>query len=105
MDMNEKEQIDLINEELDRLRRQTDISAANVPYIVHEGEVARLERAIKRLIIAIVIMAILLAGTNLAWLYYESQFETITLSQDGAGLNNVNTGSQGDLINGAEGQD
>ena len=49
----------------------------NVPYIVHESTMARMERQIKRLWIAILILIFLLVGTNGAWLYYENQWETI----------------------------
>ncbi len=73
----------------------------DVPYIVFEGELARTERHIKRLWIALIVAIVALLCSNLAWLYYESQFETISYSQDGAGLNNINTGSQGDVY-GAE---
>ena len=40
------------------------------------------ERTIKRLWILIIILVLLLFGTNAAWVYYESQFETITVSQE-----------------------
>ena len=49
----------------------------NVPYIVHESSMARMERQIKRLWITILVLIFLLVGTNGAWLYYESQRETI----------------------------
>ena len=49
----------------------------NVPYIVHEASMARIERQIKRLWITILVLIFLLVGTNGAWLYYESQRETI----------------------------
>ena len=49
----------------------------NVPYIVHEASMARMERQIKRLWITILVLIFLLVGTNGAWLYYESQLETI----------------------------
>lgn len=74
---------------------------ADVQYIVFEGELARAERHIKRLWIALIVAIVALLCSNIAWLYYESQFETISYSQDGAGLNNINTGSQGDVY-GAE---
>lgn len=74
---------------------------ADVQYIVFEGEMARAERHIKRLWIALIVAIVALLCSNLAWLYYESQFETVSYSQDGAGLNNINTGSQGDVY-GAE---
>lgn len=69
----------------------------DVPYIVFEGELARTERHIKRLWIALIFAIVALLGSNLAWLYYESQFETISYTQDGEGLNNINTGEQGDV--------
>lgn len=45
-----------------------------VPYVVHESDMARLERTIKRLWILLLVMLVLLVGTNGAWIYYESQF-------------------------------
>ena len=50
----------------------------NVPYIVLESVICRFDRVIKRLWIIILILVFLLLGTNLAWLYYESQFEQVT---------------------------
>ena len=49
--------------------------AADVPYIVHEAELARAERSFKRLWAAIILLIVLLLGSNAGWLYYESQFE------------------------------
>lgn len=74
----------------------------NVPYIVHESSMARMERQIKRLWIALIVCIVLIFASNAGWLIYESQFETITYEQDGEGINNVNYGEQGDLNNGAE---
>lgn len=45
-----------------------------VPYIAHEADMARQERTIKRLWILLLVMLVLLVGTNGAWIYYESQF-------------------------------
>lgn len=55
-----------------------------VPYVVHEADMARQERTIKRLWILLLVMLVLLVGTNVAWIYYESQFveETTTVEQD-----------------------
>ena len=49
----------------------------NVPYIVHEASMARMERQIKRLWITVLVLIIMLVGTNGAWLLYNSQFETV----------------------------
>ena len=49
----------------------------NVPYLVHESEMARSERTIKRLWITTLVLIFMLVGTNGAWLWYNSQFETM----------------------------
>lgn len=55
----------------------------DVPYIVHEGILARLERIIKRLWITIILLIVLLVGSNIAWIHYECQFEDqTTIKQD-----------------------
>ena len=52
------------------------------PYIAHESAVARLERVIKRLWVLALVLIVLLAASNAAWLYYESSFEEIRIEQD-----------------------
>lgn len=42
---------------------------AMIPYIAHEGEMARSERVIRRLIAAIIVLAVLLFITNALWVY------------------------------------
>lgn len=75
-----------------------------VPYVVYEGEMARQERHIKRLLIMLAIMLFLFFASNMAWLYvwkqYEYVDETIEATQDGAGVNivggeDVNYGAEG----------
>lgn len=51
---------------------------------------AMAERTIKRLWIALILLIVLLVGTNVAWLRYESQFidevtETVETTTDGGG--------------------
>lgn len=67
---------------------------------------AMAERTIRRLWILCIILIVLIVTTNIAWLYYESQFEnisttTIDTKQDGTGINLV---SGGDMSYGAEGK-
>lgn len=72
----------------------------DVPFIVHESAMARAERAAKRLWITIVLLALLLVGTNGAWIWYQSQFEDIAISQENEdGYNNF-IGNDGDIFNG-----
>ena len=82
----------------------TDKSPASVPYVVHESAMARAERHTKALIWVIVLLIVLLVGTNAGWLIYESQFEvveettteTYTIDQD------AETGNNNSVINGGE---
>lgn len=53
-----------------------------VPYIVHEGEMARMERMNRRLWIVILALIAALIVTNAAWIYYENQFEDVTVTQE-----------------------
>ena len=66
----------------------------DVPYIVHEGMMARMERTIRRLWILCIILILLLAGTNAAWIWYENQFmdESLTVTQD------LDSGNGGDAV-------
>jgi len=48
-----------------------------IPYFVHEGDMARLERTIKRLWVLCILLAVMLVATNGAWLWYELQFEVV----------------------------
>lgn len=56
----------------------------NIPYFAHEGIMARMERTIKRLWVLCIVLIILLAGSNAAWLWYESQYEdeSTTVTQE-----------------------
>ena len=76
----------------------------SVPYIVHESSMARMERQIKRLWIALIVCIALIFASNAGWLIYESQYETLEYSydyqQDGQGTNIIGNGN--DVNNGAE---
>ena len=77
-----------------------------VPFAAHEAALARSERHNKRLWIVILVLIGALIGTNLAWIIYEAQFETVEkiteeydIQQDAEGGNNnsiINGGSIGD---------
>lgn len=58
--------------------KECSSNAKSIPYIAHESAMTRLERTIKRLWITIMLLIVMLVATNGAWLWYESQFETIT---------------------------
>ena len=80
-------------------------SVEPVPYVVHEADMARHERTIKRLWIALIIVILLFAGSNLAWTIYEAQFETVITQEveqeaDGSGNNHF---VGGDIVGATEG--
>lgn len=54
----------------------------NVPYIVHESAMARQERTVKRLWIALIVSICLWAATVGAVIYYEAQFSDESVWQE-----------------------
>lgn len=73
-----------------------------VPYVVHEATVARQERQIKRLWIALIVAISMLFASFALFVWYESQFETIEYdyTQDGEGTNIIGDGNE--VNNGTE---
>lgn len=52
-----------------------------VPYIVHEGDMARLERANRRMWILCLVMFLALVITNAGWTWYEAQWEDVVTTE------------------------
>lgn len=77
----------------------------DVPYIVHEAALMRAEKTIKRLTVIAILSIVLMFVSNFAWMYEWTQFDTVSYEQDGEGINNVNVGTQGDVLNGTESTD
>lgn len=76
----------------------------DVPYIVYEGELARLERIIRKLFVLLFVTIALLVATNGYWIWYESQFEdVVTVTQDNTDGYNNYVGDDGDIVNGETG--
>lgn len=74
-----------------------------VPYIVHESAMARAERSAKRLWVVVILLIVMLVATNGAWIWYESQFETVEtveVTQENADGYNNYVGNDGDVVNG-----
>jgi len=68
--------------------------AVSIPYFIHEAEATRLERVNKRLFIALLIVLAMLFITNAGWIVYESQYQTVEVSQE------VDTGEGAALVSG-----
>lgn len=70
----------------------------SVPYIVHESAMARAERTAKRLWITILTLIFLLVGSNCAWIWWNSQWETIYQEVTQEADNGTNNFVGGDVI-------
>ena len=78
----------------------TEQTVKDVPYIVHEAAMARQERTIKKIWILAILLVLLLVGTNVGWIVYESQYQDITITQENADGYNNYIGNDGDIFNG-----
>ena len=84
----------------------TEKTPANVPYVAHEFAMARAERQSKRLVAVIILLILLLVGSNIGWLVYESQLQTVEtveeyqIEQDGENGNNNSVINGGEITNG-----
>lgn len=78
----------------------------NIPYIAFEAEMARHERTIKRLLVALIAVIILLFVSNVAWLWFFNQFdfhtETVMFDTEDGGDNSY-IGNDGVINNGEDG--
>lgn len=85
----------------------TDKAPASVPYVVHESAMAMAERQTKSLVWVIVLLIVLLVGSNCAWLWYKNQFEVVeetteeyVIEQDAESGNNNSIINGGEVTNG-----
>ena len=73
-----------------------------VPFAVHESAMARQERTIRRLWILLLVLVVLLVGSNALWIWYESQFEDVTteveMENESGFISYI--GRDGDIYNG-----
>ena len=77
--------------------------AEDVPYIVHEASMARSERTVKRLWATIILLIVLLFGSNAGWIWYCNQWEAVEsweITQENDGTNNNFIGNDEDIFNG-----
>jgi cell division septal protein FtsQ len=73
----------------------------DVPYIVYEGAMARAERHIKRLVIALIFAILMICVSNIAWLYVWNSYEYVgdsSVNVEGENANYI--GNDGDISNG-----
>lgn len=70
-----------------------------IPRYYHEAETARLERTITRLFWALIMTILLLVGTNAGWIWYESSFEDVVVTQENSDGYNNYVGNDGSIYN------
>ena len=86
-----------------------DNDILSVPYVVYEGEMARSERMVKRLIVALIVSIVIIFATNATWIWlwnqydYSSDESIVEMETRGAGNTNY-IGNSGDITNGIENQ-
>ena len=66
-----------------------------------EGIIDRLDRINRRLIAIVVLLIVLLVGSNVAWLIYESQFETYTTASD-TDIEAIQFGGETNMVSGGD---
>ena len=77
----------------------------NVPYIVHESSMARMERQIKRLWIALIVSIAMLFSSSaiFAWAWMQYDYESYEITADGDSNANY-IGQDGNIYNGGIGE-
>ena len=75
----------------------------NTTYLQFESAQARMERTNIRMSVICIILILALIGTNAGWIYYEHQFEDVTVAQEATadGDSTVHL-IGGDWLNGGE---
>ena len=80
----------------------TDKAPASVPYVVHESTMARAERQTKSLVWIIVLLIVLLVGSNAGWMIYENSFEDVNTTEEYQIEQDAESGNNNSIINGGE---
>lgn len=82
----------------------TDTKApASVPYAVFESSMMRADLLSKRLVAVIILLIVLLVGSNVGWLIYESQFEVVEETTEEYQIEqDAESGNNNSIINGGE---
>lgn len=78
-----------------------------ISYLAFESMASRQERTIKRIWILCIALLIALVGSNIGWIWYENQFEEISVTQEveatADGSSNINLNTVGGDYNGGKG--
>lgn len=86
--------------------KHSDGKGQSVPFVVHESAMARNERTVKRLVIALIVAIALIFASNAIWLYawmqydYSSEESVVDVDAKSGVANYI--GNDGDIVNGAD---
>lgn len=77
---------------------------AVMPIAQHEKDQSKLMSIIKWMMCVIILLIVLLVGSNVGWLIYENQFDVVeentTITQENENGYNNYVGNNGEIING-----
>lgn len=88
--------------------KHSDGKGQSVPFVVHESAMARNERTVKRLVVALIVAIALIFASNAIWLYAWMQYdytgeEAVTeYTQDGEGLNIIGNRNTAGIYDGTD---
>lgn len=75
---------------------------AVMPIAQHEKDQNRLMGLIKWLIAVILVLIVLLVGSNICWIIYENSFEDVTTAEEYQIEQDADNGHNNSIINGCE---
>lgn len=85
----------------DKAEKETDVK--NIENGIWASElIDLLKTQCRRWAIAFFVVIGLWAATIGGFIWYLNQYDFESYTQDGSGYNNINTGTQGDVVNGAD---
>ena len=82
-------------------KKEYNVPVAQIPYIVHESTITRMERQIKRLWVALIVSIVALVACNMIYVWYLNQYDFASYeisSTDGGNANYI--GQDGEIYNG-----
>lgn len=71
----------------------------SVPLIIYESEMKHKTNIIKGLLILLSLFLVVFGITIYLFMSFIGSYDFVGYDQDGEGINNINSGSQGDIIN------
>lgn len=74
-------------------------SMINVPYIVYEKDMEHKNTVIKFMGVSIIFLIVAIVATTWMFMSFINSHDYKNYDQDGNGINNINEGTQGDVIN------